>query len=120
MRLLFDQNLSRRLVSLLRTEFPGSSHVVLLGLDTATDREVWEHARANGFGVVSKDSDFGQLAFLYGAPPKVIWLRVGNQPTASVAELLRQAAPTIAAFEASPTEAMLVLPGLGPVTSLKT
>lgn len=120
MRLLFDQNLSRRLVSLLRAEFPDSSHVVLLGLDTATDRAVWDYAKANGFGIVSKDSDFGQLAFLYGAPPKVIWLRVGNQPTASVARLLREAKPTIADFDASPTEAMLVLPGLGSATSQKT
>jgi predicted nuclease of predicted toxin-antitoxin system len=114
---LFDQNLSRRLVSLLRIDFPDSSHVVLLGLDTATDREVWEYARANGFGIVSKDSDFGQLAFLYGAPPKVIWLRVGNQPTANVAEVLRAAAPGVAEFDASPTEAVLVLPSLDPTSS---
>lgn len=103
-----------------RAEFPDSFHVVLLGLDTATDREVWDYAKANGFGIVSKDSDFGQLAFLYGAPPKVIWLRVGNQPTASVAGLLREAKPTIADFDASPTEAMLVLPGLGPGTSRRS
>ncbi|MGH9120188.1 MAG: DUF5615 family PIN-like protein [Acidimicrobiales bacterium] len=78
MRLLFDQNLSRNLVGQLRDAFPESQHVTALGLDTATDREIWEFARENGYLVVSKDSDFRQLAFLYGPPPKVVWLRVGN------------------------------------------
>jgi predicted nuclease of predicted toxin-antitoxin system len=57
-KLLFDQNLSRRLVPILAEQFPGSNHIVELGLDTATDREVWTFARDNGFAIASKDSDF--------------------------------------------------------------
>ena len=67
MRLLFDQNQSRRLVKLLRDQFPDSSHVAPVGLGTSTDREVWDYAKAHGYIVVSKDSDFGQLAFLFGS-----------------------------------------------------
>ena len=78
MRLLFDQNLSRLLVGRFAEEFPDSVHVTDVGLDRATDREVWDFARAGGYVIVSKDSDFRQLAFLFGPPPKVVWLRVGN------------------------------------------
>jgi predicted nuclease of predicted toxin-antitoxin system len=75
-KLLFDQNLSRLLVGRFAEEFPDSRHVTEVGLDRATDREVWEFARAGGYVIVSKDSDFRQLAFLFGPPPKVVWLRV--------------------------------------------
>ncbi|MGD9754267.1 MAG: DUF5615 family PIN-like protein [Acidimicrobiia bacterium] len=112
MRLLFDQNLSRRLVGLLADLFPGSSHVMHAGLDMATDREVWEFAKSEGYAVVSKDADFNQLAVLFGAPPKVVWLRSGNQGTAQIAELLRSNSPVIDAFDRSQTDAVLVLPGL--------
>ena len=67
MRLLFDQNLSRRLLAMLRDAYPDSVHVVDVELDTATDREIWEYAGEHDLIVVSKDSDFRQLAFLYGA-----------------------------------------------------
>jgi predicted nuclease of predicted toxin-antitoxin system len=88
-RLLFDQNLPRSLVNQLHREYPGSQHVSEIGLDTATDREIWEHARGHDFVIVSKDSDFRQLAFLYGPPPKAVWLRVGNSSVARVLAVLR-------------------------------
>ena len=54
------------------------------------DEAVWSYARDNGFVIVSKDSDFHQLSFLFGHPPKVIWIRRGNCSTAAVVSLLRQ------------------------------
>ena len=66
MRLLFDQNLSRRLVGMFSVEFADSRHVTELGLDTAPDREIWNYAGSHGLVIVSKDSDFRQLAFLLG------------------------------------------------------
>jgi len=62
--------------------------------------------------VVSKDSDFRQLAFLLGPPPKAVWLRVGNRSTTVIAELLRSAADVVARCAASDEEAFLVLPDL--------
>jgi predicted nuclease of predicted toxin-antitoxin system len=58
MKLLFDQNLSHRLVTLLELEFPGSAHVRHLGMATSPDWEVWAHAANNDFSIVSKDTDF--------------------------------------------------------------
>lgn len=108
--LLFDQNLSRRLVGLLADEYPGSQHVEGAGLLGADDQVVWQYAAARGLMVVSKDSDFRHLALLHGPPPKVIWLRIGNGPTAAVDALLRTRAADVQAFAADMAVALLVLP----------
>ncbi len=112
MKLLFDQNLSRRLVTILADEFPDSAHVGTLDLDTATDREIWDHAAEHGYVIASKDSDFRQLAFLLGPPPKALWLRVGNASTTTIADLLRNHVDDIETFGRSEAEALLVLPAL--------
>jgi predicted nuclease of predicted toxin-antitoxin system len=77
-RLLFDPNLSRHLLRQLAVEYPDSRHVTDVGLDTATDAEIWAWAGGNDYVIVSKDSDFRQLAFLHGPPPKAVWLRMGT------------------------------------------
>jgi predicted nuclease of predicted toxin-antitoxin system len=56
----------------------------------ASDTLIWQHARANGFTLVSKDSDFQARSLLFGCPPKFIWLRVGNCPIETIETLLRQ------------------------------
>lgn len=99
MKLLFDQNLSFKLARQLADLFPGSNQVRLAGLDKTDDRAVWQYAGANGFVLVSLDADFAEMAALLGPPPKVIWLRRGNQPTATVETILRDHADAIAAFE---------------------
>jgi predicted nuclease of predicted toxin-antitoxin system len=72
MRLLFDQNLSHRLVRLLAEEFPRSEHTSNLELERADDRIVWDRALADGFMIASKDADFLHLALLRGQPPRVV------------------------------------------------
>ena len=109
MKLLFDENLSPRLVASLSTEFPGSAHVRDVGLESAMDSEVLGYAKAQGFVIVSKDSDFRQMSFLLGAPPKVVWIRRGNCPTALVEAILREKRGDIAAFEKDPEGAFLAL-----------
>ncbi len=61
---------------MLAVEYPDSRHVADLGLDTATDRAIWDYAGEHRFVIVSKDSDFRQLAFLLGPPPKAIWVNL--------------------------------------------
>lgn len=80
-----------------------------MGLDTATDAEIWSYARDHGFVIVSKDADFRQLAFLHGPPPKAIWLRVGNASTIEIYELLRSNHDEIDRFAGDVDEALLVL-----------
>ena len=110
MKLLFDQNLSRRLIGMLADEYPGSRHVVELGLDTATDRAIWDYAGEHGFVLVSKDSDFRQLAFLLGPPPKTVWVRADNASTHDILSVLREHGDVIADFFDTDEEALLVLP----------
>ena len=110
MSLLFDQNLSWRLVGRLAAEYPGSEQVVQAGMSGADDRAVWAYALAKGLALVSKDSDFSDLSARLGAPPKVIWLHIGNGPTRDVEDLLRQRQADILTFLADPSAAILELP----------
>ncbi|MEX0893895.1 MAG: DUF5615 family PIN-like protein [Gemmatimonadota bacterium] len=109
MKLLFDQNLAPGLVSKLQEIFPGSSHVRVHDLHRAPDNEVWAYARANEFTIVSKDSDFHQLSFLHGAPPKVVWIRRGNCSVTEIEDLLRASTATIRDFENDAEAALLIL-----------
>ncbi|MEK6335040.1 MAG: DUF5615 family PIN-like protein [Acidobacteriota bacterium] len=98
MKLLFDQNLSFKLCRLLVDTYPESNQIRLLGMEEAEDRAIWEYAKANGFIIVSHDADFADMATLFGPPPKVIWLRCGNQPTKAIAQRLRDHADSLIAF----------------------
>ncbi len=109
MRLLFDQNLSHRLVTLLAAEFPGSQHVRNTGMAAGADPVVWGYAAKEGLVIVSKDSDFQQRAVLRGHPPKVVWVRLGNCSTTDVADLLRIRLADLLAFEADPVVSFLAL-----------
>jgi predicted nuclease of predicted toxin-antitoxin system len=110
MSLLFDQNLSRRLVALLADVYPNSNHVMLAGLADVDDLMVWSFAATNGLAIVSKDSDFQVLSRTRGSPPKVVWLRIGNGPTRDVESLLRSRCVDVCAFLADPAQALLELP----------
>jgi predicted nuclease of predicted toxin-antitoxin system len=99
MKLLLDQNLSFKLCDPLSELFPGTTQVRLVGLADASDRAIWEYAKSNGFYVVSLDSDFAEMAALLGPPPKIIWLRCGNQPTAVIEKLLRSHADVLEQFD---------------------
>ena len=112
MKLVFDQNLSHKLVDRLQGDFPDSTYVAAVGLDTATDQQVWEFARTHRYAIISKDSDFRQLAFLHGSPPKVIWLRVGNVSTARLLEVILEHRDDVVAFDRTEDGALLVIPRL--------
>ncbi len=109
MKLLFDENLSERLVRGLADLFPGSDHVIPLGLGGAADRTIWERAAADGLVIVTRDEDFHRLSVLLGPPPKVIWIRLANSATADVANLLRMHVGDIRAFGEHPEAAFLEL-----------
>ena len=109
MKLLFDQNLSHRLVQALQKEFPDSRHVREVGLEEATDAVVWQYAAQQGFAIVTKDADFHQRSFLFGHPPKVIWVRAGNASTATIEALLRRRADDVGTFCSDPESAFLIL-----------
>lgn len=88
MKLLFDQNISFRIVKKVLDLFPESAQMRELGLENSKDLEIWEYASKNGYTVVTFDSDFYDLSIIKGIPPKIIWLRTGNTTTKNIEKML--------------------------------
>jgi len=80
MKLLLDENLSRRIIPALQDAYPESSQVALLNLNSTSDQDIWEYAKNENYSIVTQDADFHELSLLLEGPPLVIWLRCGNQP----------------------------------------
>ena len=102
MRLLFDQNISFRILKMLSENFTESSTVKSEGLIDKSDFEIWTFAKQNNFIVVSQDNDFYDIQHLKGAPPKLIILRIGNSTTTKIAQLLEQVYLDLVDFEHNP------------------
>ena len=98
MKLLFDQNLSPRLVNRLSDLYPASSHVSNLGLSEALDRAIWDYAQKEDYLIVTKDVDFSEISMLLGYPPKILWIRRGNCSTRDIEDILRTNFEMIKAF----------------------
>ncbi len=98
MRLLFDQNISYRLINRIIDVFPNSKQVRELGLENATDSEIFEYAKDNHFTIVTFDSDFCDMSVLKGFPPKIIWIRTGNTTTKNLEILLKSKHKVIEQF----------------------
>ena len=109
MKLLLDENLSRRLVHRIVDLFPDSAHVASEGLLQAPDIAIWEYAKSGGFCIVTADADFYELATSLGPPPKVIWLRGCDYPTSVAEELIRKQSIRIVEFLEDPIRAVLIL-----------
>ncbi len=95
MKLLLDENISRRIVVALSEKFPNSSHVELVGLAGSTDSEICEYASKHGFVVVTKDEDFDRLVSMRGFNPKLVKLSLGNTTNDQVANAILRAADQI-------------------------
>jgi predicted nuclease of predicted toxin-antitoxin system len=108
-KLLFDHNISHKLVARLADIFPESSQTRLLNLGRTNDPQLWLIAKAHGFVFVSKDRDVAELAIFRGAPPKVIWLRMGNCKTAAIEETIRANVRVIEEFVADYDRVVLEL-----------
>jgi predicted nuclease of predicted toxin-antitoxin system len=108
-KLLFDQNLSPRLVKSLADIFPESQHVHALELDEADDRKLWEFAKEHSYCLVTKDADFSDMSLLLGQPPKVLWIRRGNCKTSDIETLLRQHHKDVTALSEDSVTGVLAL-----------
>lgn len=99
MKFLFDENISHRILKKIVTVYSGSEHVSNVRTKQWKDAQIWEYAQGNDFIIVTYDSDFNEFSMLKGHPPKVIWLRLGNQLTMDVAATLISLKEDIRAFE---------------------
>jgi len=89
MNLLLDANLSWRLTKPLLQHYTKVIHAGELDYpQPVKDIEIWTFAQQNHFTVVTNDEDFQNLLMLKGFPPKIILLRVGNQSSQFILQLL--------------------------------
>ena len=109
MKLLFDHNLSPRLVQKFADLYPKSQHLFLLEMDRDEDITIWEYARQQNYTIVTRDSDYNDLSLVRGFPPKVIWIRRGNCSTRDIENMLRAATADIQGFFQNPDLGILTL-----------
>lgn len=107
--LLFDENISIRVPEILQEVFPGAKHVKDFSLIESPDSDVWDRAKEEGLAIISKDDDFIQRSLVFGHPPKVILLSVGNSSTRDLITFLKSRALTIHSFIDESEESLLVL-----------
>jgi predicted nuclease of predicted toxin-antitoxin system len=98
MKLLFDQNISHRLIKQISDILPAAKQVRDFGIENYSDKSIWEFAKENKYTIVTFDSDFYDFSLVWGHPPKIVWIRTYNQTTKHVEELLRKHYETIRAF----------------------
>ena len=98
MSFLIDENLSWRLERLLADRFAGCRHVTACGLERASDTAIWAYAQAHGLHLLSKDDDMRALVAARGAPPKLVWLKLGNVTTQQIVDVLLQNGDRVGAF----------------------
>jgi predicted nuclease of predicted toxin-antitoxin system len=87
-KLLFDQNISFRIISKISHNFPEARQVLELGIENYSDQEILEFAKENQYTIITFDADFYDLSTLKESPPKLIWLRFGNIKTDFIANKL--------------------------------
>jgi predicted nuclease of predicted toxin-antitoxin system len=104
MRLLFDQNISFRIVNKLNDYFPDCKHVSQVGLKDCEDSDIWSFAHNNDFVIVTFDSDFYDISLINGIPPKIIWIRTGNLTTDEIVQLLKTIKESIFDFINNPEQ----------------
>ena len=63
----------------------------------------------NDLFILSKDSDFHRMSFLFGALPTVIWIRRGNSSTGDIEALMHAHHAAVLAFESDPDATYLAL-----------
>ena len=108
--LLFNQNLSPRLLRQLADLYPGSIHVQEIDLDAGSDNPIWDYARDRNLIIATKDKDYRDLSHARGYPPKVVLIRLGNCPWQAVGSLLREHYADIVALHQDDRRGLLELP----------
>jgi predicted nuclease of predicted toxin-antitoxin system len=120
MKLLFDQNISFRIISKLKSVFPDSVQVREIGLENSTDKEIWSYAKRNEYVIVTFDSDFYDFSLVWGSPPKIVLIKSHNQTTNYIAEILIDQEQTIRRFSEDDTIACLEIVKTRPNNGYKT
>jgi predicted nuclease of predicted toxin-antitoxin system len=94
-KLLLDENLSRRIVPFIQDVYPDSTQMALIGLERASDAVIRQYAIDNDYVIVTQDADFYEMSLIHDQPPKIIWLKTGNQSKTAMIKILRDSRQAI-------------------------
>jgi len=94
---------------MLDDTFPESIHVKDIEMETSSDTIIWDYAQHEGYTIVSKDSDFHQRSFVFGHPPKVIWIQRGNCSTDEIYRIINSNKEAIRLFGEDKESSFLAL-----------
>jgi predicted nuclease of predicted toxin-antitoxin system len=97
-KLLFDQNISFRIISKIINIFPEAAQVRQLNIENYSDIEIWDFAKNNDYTIITFDADFFDISSIKGHPPKIIWLRFGNTTTNYLAGIINSKKDIITDF----------------------
>lgn len=79
-----------------------ATHLLDVGLLESSDGAIWDYAMSQGAIIVTKDEDFAIRASVSEAPPRIVWIRIGNCSNARLLAWFEQELPAvIAALESS-------------------
>ncbi|WP_205421243.1 DUF5615 family PIN-like protein [Rhizobium terrae] len=78
MRFLIDAQLPPALAIWLVEQGHEARHVMDCGLQSASDRQIWDTAAALNAAVVTKDEDFAQRRAVTESGPSIVWVRLPN------------------------------------------
>lgn len=95
MRFIIDAHLPKSLVKIFVDLGHEAIHTRELPAGNATDDNAIILFAANDGIVVSKDEDFYQSFLLYGKPPQLIHVKVGNMRLKELTNLFAQIAPRL-------------------------
>ena len=112
MKFLLDENISKRIIHLIQADLKQVDH--LLSNQTGliapiSDHAVWKFAKEQGYHILTRDEDFIKLSLLYGLPPKVICLNIGNTTNQQLAEIIIRNSEKIKQFVNQEEYGFLVL-----------
>lgn len=97
MRILVDAQLPPALARWLSAQEHESLHVADIGMQSASDRAIWDLADKDGWVIVTKDEDFAQRKTLTASGPQVVWLRWPNGRRADLLARFEQVLPSVIA-----------------------
>jgi predicted nuclease of predicted toxin-antitoxin system len=88
-KFLVDVNLPPRLAQWISFKGHEAHHLVDLDLLRATDTDIWHRGRDHGEIIVSKDCDFYDRSLIFGSPPQVFHIAVGNCSNNGLLDLIQ-------------------------------
>ncbi|WP_426239792.1 DUF5615 family PIN-like protein [Pararhizobium sp. DWP1-1-3] len=78
MRFLVDAQLPPALARWVTLNGHDAAHVADIGMQAATDRQIWDYALAEDRVIITKDEDFAQRKVLAHHSPAIVWMRWRN------------------------------------------